>query len=195
MRPVVAWDIDDVIYPWSETAHRACVAAKLGSANEKTVPMTWDHHTHYGVDADAWYGLLAEITLNGELYGQEPDTVALQVIADLDRAGVEQHFITARGFMQHAELIREQTEAMFVKHVIPHASLTFTRDKGAEARRLGITHSIDDNVGNYEAFMAAGVDSYLKDFNHNRTYVVPSARRITDLWQFARIIKRGSAAA
>ena len=74
-------------------------------------------------------------------------------------AGVEQHFVTARGFLAHGDIIRDQTAAMLEAPAIPHASLTFSRDKGKEALRLGATHAIDDNGGNYMVLSEVGDDA------------------------------------
>lgn len=190
MKTVVVWDIDDVIYPWYDRAHEACVKAELGEA-VKIKPTTWEPYNHYGVEPQAWYDVLALATHSGWLYGGEPDPEALEIIYSLDRAGVEQHFITARGFLAHGDLIREQTQAMMVKHAIPHASLVFSRDKGADALAVNATHAIDDNVGNFLSLSEVGVDTYLMDRPWNASHIVPSNRRITDLKQFARVIKRG----
>lgn len=191
MRAVVGWDIDDVIYPWFDKAHEACVLAGLGKA-EKVKPTSWYPYEEYGCTDQEWFDVLALVTENGWLYGHDLEPGALDIMIELDRLGVEQHIVTARGFMAHGEKIREQTHAMLERFLVPHASVTFTRDKGKAALELGLTHAIDDNVGNYMAISEVGVDTYLRDRPWNQSHIVPASRRITDLAQFARVIKRGS---
>lgn len=190
-RTVIGWDIDDVVYPLYPLMHKAAVMAHLGNATEAKLPTTWYPWEEYGCSMEEWQDALAIAIEAGWLYGGEPDAEVVQMILELDRLGVEQHFVTARGFLALPDKVRQQTEDMLMHHLIPHASLTFTRDKGEVARRLNLTHAVDDNVGNYMAFSECGVDTYLWDRPWNQAHIVPPGRRITDPEQFARVIKRG----
>lgn len=192
MKIVVGWDVDDVIYDLYHLMHDACVAAGIGTA-KSIQPTSWFPWEEYQCSADEWTTVINAAIGTGHLYGQEPDLKVIGLMYELDKLGVEQHVITARGFLGHSELVREQTEKMLQDYVVPHASLTFTKDKGYVAQALGLTHAIDDNVGNYMAFSEVGVDTYLYDKPWNQSHVVPPARRITDIAQFGRVIKRGSA--
>lgn len=184
---IISWDLDDVLYPWYERAHHVSIdhdLAFMGSA----LPKTWWPYEEYGCEAQAWYDALAVATADGSLYGGDPVENAVAVVEGFHELGYIQHFVTARGFMQHGDLIREQTLLWAEKHFGGwYEELIFTREKGLAAIELGVTHAIDDNVGNYADLEGAGVDVYLMDQTWNAD--APSRyKRVVSLAEFAAAV-------
>lgn len=186
---IIAWDIDDVLMPWYATAHD--VSIKFGLTHiGSDMPVTWYPYEEYGVEAQAWYDALALATATGYLYGQPPVEGAQSAIQGFHELGYIQHFITARGFMQHGDAIREQTLLWVEQHFGGwYEELVFTREKGIAAVELGVTHAIDDNVGNYEAMDDAGVEVYL----HTQTWNLHAPdhyRRVNSVDDFVAEVTR-----
>lgn len=159
-KTVVAWDYDDVLYGWYDEAHRLCVRAGLAKGPR---PKTWAPHEEYGCTLEEWLEVVADGAITGELYAADPLPGALEAVQTLAEAGVEQHIITARGFLAHADRIRYLTY-----HSVGHhfgnaiSSVVFSRTKGLDAIDLGVTHAIDDVQRNYDDFAAVGVQAFLR---------------------------------
>lgn len=184
---VIGWDLDDVLMPWYTTAHDVSVRAGLAMIGSP-MPTTWYPYEEYGVEAQAWYAALADATASGHLYGQAPVEGAVEAIEAFHELGYRQHFVTARGFMAHGEMIREQTLLWVEKHFGGwYDQLVFTRDKDVAAIELGITHAIDDNVGNYEALDGVGVEVYLMTQSWNLS-APDSYRRVDSIDDFVAAV-------
>lgn len=140
----VGLDIDDVLYPWYVTAHDICVRAGLGPAHP--MPTTWRPYEDYGCTDQEWFDALAEATVSGDLYCQPPMDGVNESLSRLVSAGHTVHLVTARGFMQHGALIREQTIQWLDRFEIPHHSLTFAKDKRAVITDV----FLDDAEHNYD---------------------------------------------
>lgn len=153
-------DIDDVLFPWYEKAHQACVDAGITNGVQ---PTTWSPHEEYGCTAQDWFDVLEEATLNGSLYSGPPYLGAVDALWRLQNAGHTIHLITARGFFVFGDLIREQTIEWLEHHDVPHDSLTFSQDKTA----IPVDVFIDDSAKNCAALVAAGVRTFMVNQPHN----------------------------
>jgi hypothetical protein len=153
-------DIDDVLYPWYVTAHGICERA--GITNGVT-PSSWRAYEDYGCTDEAWYAALAAATLTGELYEAAPLEDAAVQLQRLRDAGHTVHLVTARGFMQHGDLIKAWTIRWILDHEVPHDSLTFSRDKTL----VRTDAFLDDAPHNYDELLAAGVAVWLLHAPHN----------------------------
>lgn len=164
----IIWDLDDVLHPWYAAAHEASIRAGIAFIGSP-LPTTWYPYEEYGVEAQAWFDALATATADGSLYGNAPVEGAVEVIEGFHELGYAQHFVTARGFMAHADAIREQTLLWVEEHFGSwYGELIFTREKGIAALELGATHAIDDNVSNCLDLHEAGVETYLADQTWNQ---------------------------
>lgn len=150
-------DIDDVLFPWYDQAHVACTAA--GITNGIT-PTSWYVHESYGCTLEEWIAALSAATLDGSLYRGDPYPGAVDALERLKAAGHTIHLVTARGLLQHGELIKAHTYRWVADH-LAHVvdSLTFSKDKTV----VPVDVFIDDNVKNYDAVEAAGIECWLID--------------------------------
>ncbi|TCC19929.1 hypothetical protein [Kribbella sindirgiensis] len=158
-------DIDDVIYPFMDTAHKLCEEA--GITNGRQVD-AWHMWESYGCTRKEFMAVMDAATLTGELYDALPIESAQWALKDLADAGHEIHLVTARGFgWNHGRLVRYLTERWVKEWQIPHASLTFAQDKAPVALKLGLEMFIDDRVKNYDELDVAGVNVWLLHAPHN----------------------------
>lgn len=139
----IGFDIDDVLYPWYVTAHGLCEAAGITNGNE---PTSWAPYEQYGCTDQQWFDALAVGTLDGSLYSVPPIEGVVDDLFRLREAGHSIHLVTARGFLRHGELIRQQTVTWLRQWDIPHDSLTFSKDK----RVANVDVFIDDAAHNYD---------------------------------------------
>lgn len=171
-------DIDDVLYPWYETAHAICERAGITGGN---VPTTWRPFDSYGCTDQQWFDVLAKATISGELYGARPMRGTVRELERLLISGHTIHLVTARGFMQHGNLIRSQTIDWLAAWGIPHHSLTFAKDKRAVITDL----FLDDAAHNYDQ-LDDHTEVWLVHAPHNGDHregrrVVESLSRFVDI--------------
>lgn len=177
----VGVDIDDVLFPWYDTAHRICEAAGITNGVQ---PTSWAPYAQYGCTDQDWFDALEAATLAGTLYAGDPipgTVAALQQIAD---AGHSIHLVTARGFFKHGHLIREATILWLGEHQVPHHSLTFSKDKTLIRADI----FIDDSAANVLDLHAAGVDTWMVNRPHNSTY--EHDQRVDHIQEFADMLTR-----
>jgi hypothetical protein len=157
----VGVDIDDVLYPWYDRAHAACVAA--GITNNVT-PSSWSPYTDYGCTDQEWFDVLGAGAIDGTLYNADPIPGALHALDRLRDAGHTIHLVTARGALVRGRLIRAATIAWLDDHQVPHDSLTFSTDK----RIVPVDAFIEDSARNVEQLEAAGITTYMVNRPYNQ---------------------------
>ena len=188
---VIIWDIDDVWHPWCDLAHKASIIAGLCPENTPA-PNTWTPYEAYGVTAEEWFAALDIATRAGYLHDSVPSESDMAVFDELEDAGFEQHFVTARGFMDNGELIKEITGSWVETHFNGrHAGLHFAKLKGDVAKRIGGTHAIDDNLRNCEDLERCGVRTFLMDkpWNHGATPI--GVTRVKSIREFGDAVLEG----
>jgi len=178
-------DIDDVVAEWYYGSHDACVQA--GITNGVT-PRTWTPYEEYGCKDQVWYDTLHKALLRGYLLDLPVVPGAVAALRRMKSRGHKIHLITARGYFQDGDLIREHTRLWLRKKAIPHDSLHFTQKKGAVAYNLGLDAFVDDHVRNTTAVSAFGVPSYLVNRPWNENEDWPARYRVTGLKEFAEKI-------
>lgn len=182
----IAVDIDDVVFPWYDRAHAACVAAGITGG---VTPTTWSPHEEYEVTNEVWWEALATATLSGTLYSGDPYPGAIEALWRLDAAGHFIHLVTARSTHrliapEVAASIREQTVLWVTANHLPHETLTFSKDKTVVPADI----SVDDNIGNYDALDKAGHYPYLVNRPWNELTDGDQRRRVNSLTDFAAIV-------
>lgn len=177
-------DIDDVLTGWYAKAHE--ISMDAGITNGKT-PTSWAPFNEYGCADQEWFDALALATLDGRLYSTEPYEGAIEALQRLMDAGHSVHLVTARGFLTHGDLIREQTVQWLAEHGIPHDTLTFSKRKSV----VRTDYFIDDSEKNVKelAAMKDGPIVYLLDQPHNQHFYWP--RRIESVSEFVDEILSG----
>lgn len=180
-------DYDDVITPWADVVHDACVL--LGITNGKPYS-SWHMWEDYGCTKEEWENAVITATHNGLYTDTDPYPGAVSAINELLWRGHRVHIVTARGFMTNGEQIKQWTRQALAKHGIGHTTLTFNKDKVSVQADLGVQfdYAIDDGIHNYEALDEAGVNVWMHTQPHNRSYA--AERRIDSLWNFAKMIHR-----
>lgn len=175
----IGLDIDDVLYPWFETAHRIC--ARAGITNGVT-PTSWRCYEDYGCTDEQWFNTLGEATETGELYGAPPIPAVLEAVQQIHDADHTIHLVTARGFMRHGMQIRRDTAAWLDRWDIPHHSLTFTKDKTSVRTDL----FLDDAPHNYDQLIGH-TEVWLLEAPHN-TEARAGRRVVASVADFARVV-------
>lgn len=177
-------DIDDVICPLIEQIHER---ARLKGYHDGSVGPEWSA-TQYPCSEEDYWELWSEFTLADGYLTTEPNPDAVAALRFLMWEGHRIHLVTARGFMANSEKIREWTPQWLEEYAVPHATLTFAKDKPAAQETLGVKFdfAIDDHPKNYAALDAAGVKVYLLDHHHNRMADVE--RRVPSVWEWAHIV-------
>lgn len=174
----VGVDIDDVLFDWYGRAHHVCTEA--GITNDIT-PKSWHPFREYGCTDQQWYDALAAATLSGELYLGPPYDGAVKQVRRLAAAGHTVHIVTARGFLQHGDVIRKHTIEWLDHWGIEHDTLTFSKDK----RVVPCDWFIDDSLKNYDQLAEGGrCRVFLLNRPHNQVAGYCHRRRVSTLEQF-----------
>lgn len=189
-RTVVIEDIDDVQMPWLQRVHEACAAAGLTALDQKWTQ--WEAWLDYGCSKEAWLEVVDSLVIPNGIYHGDPYPGVVEANDRLLDAGVDLHFVTARGFMAHTQEIRDWTRE-WVKRVYSDRKITlwFAQDKGRIARQIGATHGVDDSFRNVIELSEAGVETYLMNQPHNADIVFPAARRVDSVPEFVERILHG----
>lgn len=176
----VMLDLDDVIYPWSATAHAICEKAGITGGNKIT---QWEFWRDYGVSPETLWDTLDEATTTGTLYYADPIPGALDGVTELLGDGFDVRVVTARGVKgNNTGLIRDYTHD-WMRWYLPGVPVQFEKDKPNAGR---FDYALDDGVHNYRALDDAAVQVWLMDAVHNKDALV--RRRLFDLPTFARIV-------
>lgn len=171
-------DVDDVLHPWSKTAHAICERAGITNGQ----PITqWHFWLDYGIEEGELWSLLNSKQAHAELYTAAPIPHALTALRRLRNFGHRVHIVTARGYGPMGEQIQMETRDWISTWNVPLDTLTFTKDKTS----VKADFALDDGIHNYEALNAAGVACSLMDAVHNQHYEVPPGRRAYSVGQFA----------
>lgn len=171
----VGIDIDDVLYPWYDVAHRVCEAAGITGG---VTPTSWNPYLEYGCTDQDWFDSLAAATLSGELYGADPFPDVIDQLERLVDAGHTVHLVTARGNLAHSVVIREATVLWVARHQVPHHSLTFADDKRAVLTDV----FLDDAPHNYDQ-LDGHTEVWLLDARHNHDHRA-GRRRVASVAEF-----------
>lgn len=171
-------DVDDVIFPWSKTAHGICERAGITNGNEIT---QWHFWLDYGIEEGELWAVLSDRKAHEELYSAPPIPNALTALRRLRNFGHRVHIVTARGYGPMGEQIQAETRDWISNWNVPLDSLTFTKKKAT----IKADFALDDGIHNYEALNDAGVACSLMDAVHNQEYDVPPGRRAYSVGQFA----------
>lgn len=153
-------DIDDVLFPFWDNAHRACV--KAGITNGVT-PSCWRPYEDYGCSPQDWFDALEVATLNGSLYGGKPIAGSIEALHQMQDTGHQIHLVTARGYFRYSDLIKRATVAWLETWLVPHDSLHFTQDKTL----VRVDVAVDDRPENVTALEASGIPAWLVRAPHN----------------------------
>lgn len=166
-------DIDDVLYPWYDAAHRACVTA--GITNDVT-PLTWSPFEEYGCTDRVWFDTL--VAAGVEVYVGPPIDGALDALARLREHGHEVHLVTARGAFANGLHIKRWTVEWLADWDVPHDALHFCGAKDV----VQVDAFVDDRAKHCDELERAGIPTWLVDRPYNRDHDHP--RRVQHVSEF-----------
>lgn len=187
---VVIVDIDDVLMPWAEQVHLACVEAGLNPNNRDWT--RWEMWEDYGCTLEEWRDVVNSLVVHNGIYHSPPYPGAVEALRRLENEGHQIHLVTARGFHDHAEQIRTWTKDWIRTFDVP-GQLWFAKNKGEIAQKLDATHGIDDRFENYVDLVNVGVQTYLKNQPHNASAPVSEFGRVDSIAEFVDKILQDSA--
>lgn len=164
----VGVDIDDVLFPWYDLAHEACVAA--GITNGMT-PTSWAPFEDYGCTDQQWYDVLAG-ALHAGMYEAPPLNGAVEALHRITDAGHKIHIVTARGLLAHGLAIKAATVAWIEANDVPHVALHFTGDKTLVRTDV----FVDDHPRHVRGLEAQGTRTWLVDRPYNQDCSHPRRR-------------------
>lgn len=182
-------DVDDVIVPWFDTVDAKC--REMWDIDPSYPPCeAWSMHGHYGRTREEWEQVVIAATVDGLYTNIDPFPGVVAGINGLLWRGHRIHIVTARGFMANGENIRRWTHEYLHRYAIGYTTLTFAKKKSSAMKELGLEFdfAIDDGVHNYEDLALAGVNVFLQDAPHNRSF--DTSFRVGSLWEFAQIVHR-----
>ena len=187
----VGFDYDEPIFPWYDYAHKVSLAAGLADP-EGEPPSAWDPTTTYGCTLNEWYDVINNEVKKGidGMYGWPVKPHVAEAMRFMYRTGrYEIHLITARGqFGSYGADIVELTKSQLIREMIPHHSITFTQDKIATFRSLGLHYMLDDREPYYHDAVKANVEAYLLDERWNQDADVPANRRLFSTLEYIDLI-------
>lgn len=179
-------DIDEVVCPTIDSIHNLAFDRGL---HDGSMPMsTWRGHEQYGCDEQVYWDLWSDFALSGGYLNTEPIPGSVEALRRLYWEGHRIHFVTARGFMNHASDIRKWTPDWLAEFAVPFHTLTYAQDKVAVQELLGLRfdYAVDDSPRNFTELLADGVEVYLQNHPHNAAF--ETDRRVQNLDEFAEII-------
>lgn len=188
----VMFDYDDVVFRTMLSIHD--LAREAGLHNDDVDP-TWSGWEAYGCTPEAYWDLWSDFALSGGYINTPPIAEAAEAMRRLYFAGHRIHIVTARGFMNHANDIRQWTLEHTEEFAIPWHTLTFAQDKVAamwDLSRQGhmaderFDYAIDDSPKHVNALRDAGVQAYLLNHVHNK--LDPSPWRTETVSEFVDLI-------
>lgn len=188
-------DIDDVIFPTMASIHARAQDKGLHDGTAKMAWSGWESYTLPNGDPcppEVYWDLWSEFALDDGYINTPPIDDAVNALRWLYWEGHKIHLVTARGFMAHADDIRRWTGEWIEEYAIPHETLTFSQDKAAAQRDLGVAfdYAIDDSPKNVQGLRLNNVRAYLLDHEHNESAEVPADWRTASLWEWAYIIEK-----
>lgn len=207
----VMFDIDDVLCPTIDSIHQLAYEAGL---HDGSIEPAWDGAGQYGCEPEAYWDLWSTFAASGGYVTTAPIPDAARALRELYWAGHRIHLVTARGFMAHAQEIRDWTPQWLENFALPWHTLTYAQDKVAAqvqvfdalgevervdhmadghvdpVRRTIVSpkfhYAIDDRRKTIEALRDVGVKAYLLTHSHNRSE--PSDHRVGSVTEFVHII-------
>jgi hypothetical protein len=171
----VGIDIDDVLFPWYDLAHKFSVEARITNG---MTPTSWAPYSDYGCTDQAWFNVLANALHNG-MYEAPPIPGSVEAVHRIAEAGHSIHIVTARGLLAHGLTIKAATVAWIEAYDVPYDALHFTGDK----TRVRTDVFVDDHLKHTAALEAVGTRTFLVDRVYNRSTAHP--RRISHISEFA----------
>lgn len=160
-------DIDEVIAPTVDSIH---TLAHAQGVHDGSRPMeTYYGYEQYGITEEAYWALWSDFALSGGYLTMDPIPGSLEGLRRLVWEGHRIHLVTARGFMQHSQEIKDWTEEWLFEHAVPHTTLSFAKDKVAIQKdlRVRFDYAIDDRMPTVAALRADGVQAFLMHHTHN----------------------------
>lgn len=157
-------DVDDVLMPWAEEVRD--LAVELGVIPPGSTWKSWSQWEDWGITRSMWSAVVSVANDNGLYSKTAPYVDAVNQINRLKWEGHNIHVVTAR----QGPLIASLTPNWFHDNGIAYTTMTFTQDKVAAQKTLGVEfdYAIDDGPHNFDALTLAGVQAYLMDQPHNR---------------------------
>lgn len=200
----VMFDWDDVVQPLAVRLHEKAHEMGLHDNTKKALEI-WHGNVQYGCAEEVWYSVFDELMYEGWYHNGALIPGVVDQMRRLKAAGHRLHILTARGFMAHAEEIREATYHIIEQNKVPVDTITFDKDKvngmisslggwTPPDARPSFDFAIDDGSHNYEALDDAGVKVYLLEVPHNKQWRVenPDARTVPDVGAFVNMILAAS---
>jgi hypothetical protein len=179
----VGWDWDDVIEPWFWRAHE--LVKRAGKDND-VVPKSWVSYEEYGLARDDWLAILSDHKAIDYLYGGRPFKGVKAAMKQVKDAGHDNIVVTTRGHFHNGPQVKRYTREHIDRYSLPVDACHFVVDKTT----VRLDTMLDDNVKNFVALMAAGVDVYLQDQEWNRD--LTTDRRVEDAQEYVdRILGSG----
>lgn len=180
-------DIDEVIFPLMDSIHQLAYERGL---HDGTAKQEWAGWKAYGCTEAAYWDLWSDFAMAGGYTSTPPYDGAVEALRDLHFEGHRIHLVTARGFMKNASKIRRWTPAWIQEFAVPHASLTFARNKAHAMKELGVHFdlALDDSPSNFQTLQDAGVHAWLQSHPHNDGFETDF--RVGSVAEFAMIAKR-----
>lgn len=179
---IIGFDSDGVLYRFTKAYHSWMNLNNGMSLDLEVEAQTWDWFLDWqsveqfkqamDESVDAGY-----LFWQGELY--EPEIPSF--IADLQAKGHSVHLVTHR-FSGKTKCAKAATEHFYDSVGIRFDSITYSRDKTV----VDVDVFIEDNVANYDALDAAGVEVYLVNRPYNQEN--DSRRRVDSVKQFIELI-------
>lgn len=177
----IGWDSDGVLYNFTKAYHTWMNVSRGMTIDVDSQPATWNWFLEWqtieqfkicmdeAVDA-------GQLFWQGELY--EPEIPA--IIAQLKAEGHENHLITHR-FSGVTSCSKLATAHFYAENGVKFDSITYSKDKTV----VKVDVFIEDNLDNYDALEAAGVESWLI----NRPYNLrkDNRRRVNSVKEFAEM--------
>jgi len=176
----VGLDSDGVLYKFFSVYNEHL--ASLGHEVEvESHPEVWDYFTKYGYTAEEFCSHMDDLVDSKKLFwqGELYDDNIPDYIRHMRAAGNTIHIVTNR-FSGKQLSSEEATKHFFESVGIEYDSLTFTKDKTSVPTDI----FLEDNLKNYDALEAVGVEAYLVDRPYNQNGPGEYRRRVGSFYEF-----------
>lgn len=183
----VGFDLDGVLYNFGDSVKRYLDATDRGHIwkSGPTETPFWDFYKDWGWDSKQFVEMCNDGADAGYIFCGPARENAVDAVERVARLGHEIIIITDRQFGTTPKSSHDNTTEWLAQHGIEYDELVFSADKTA----VPTDFFVEDKLENYDALVAAGVNTFLINRAWNVVDGGDARMRISDVSDYATFVE------